>query len=46
MQSLKEVCLEKDFYRWCNSKISSSTVIALEKMLLDVQSKVEKEKEK
>lgn len=46
MKSVEEVCLEKDFYRWCNSQISSSTVIELEKMVLDVQSKVEKEKEK
>ena len=46
MQILEEVCLEKAFYRWCNTKISSSTIIALEKKVLDVKEKVEKEKEK
>ena len=46
MKSVEEVCLEKDFYRWCSNQISSSTVISLEKMVSDVQPKVEKEIEK
>lgn len=42
MQILDEVCFEKAFYRWCDNNITSSTVIALEKAVSDVQKKVEK----
>ncbi len=43
MKTLEELCAEKECFIWNNIQVSSSTVIALEKMVSDVQQKVEKE---
>ena len=46
MKALEDVCVQKKCFYWNTTQISSSTVIELEKMVLDVQPKVEREKEK